>query len=164
MITERVNSYLSIGANIAVLVGLVFVGLELRNSGAAVSAQASANIASGFNQLNMQLAGDPRLANIMEIGSEDPAQLTFEEAISYAYVVRSTVNQYTQLLHLYESGLVSDSQWRVYAQEAAHILDSPGGKLFVAGNAVAQDLVDAVAPYRSSSYTFDQRLGRALPE
>ena len=159
---DRLNSYLTVGANVAVLIGLIFVGLELRNSGAAVSSQASANIASGFNQINMQLASEPALASIVAHGSADPTSLTIEEAIQYSLITRSVVNQYTQLLHLRNDGLLSEDQWAIYAREAFHILSSPGGKVFVDGNAIAQELLVAVRPYSSRAYSFDDRLGREL--
>ncbi len=162
--TERVNSYLTVGANVAVLIGLIFVGLELRNSGVAVSSQASANIASGFNQINMQLASDPDLARTVAHGSTNPNSLTTEQAIQYSLITRSVVNQYTQLLSLKEEGLLSEDQWAVYAREAYHILSSPGGKAFVDGNAIAQELLAAVRPYSTHPYSFDDRLGRELPD
>ena len=160
MNSERINNYLAIGANVAVLVGLIFVGLEVRNSSSAVNAQTYANVAEGFNALNMVLAADPSLARISAIGDVEPNRLSDLEAVRYAHTIRSYANQYFQIYQLRQNGLLSEADWSIWAREAFQLLSSPGGKLFVEGNASGQDLLEKVRSYSGEYQAFDDRLGR----
>ncbi len=45
MESDRVNRWLMFASNVGVLIGLIFVGVEVRNSGNAVTAQAATAIA-----------------------------------------------------------------------------------------------------------------------
>jgi hypothetical protein len=163
---ERLSTYLTVGANIAVLVGLVFVGVEVRNSNATIAAQTSYNVTEGFNTLNMSLANNPTLLNMTVIGGREPDKLTDEEAAVYVAVIRSYVNQYVQVYRLMESGAISESNWALYAREAHQWLSSPGPQLFVEGNEIGQLLFDAVQPYGGDESTLDDYLGRQpdMPE
>ena len=76
MNSEKLNTYLTVGANLAVLIGLVFVGIELRNSNASIAAQTNYSITEGFNSINMALAGDPELMRINVVGDQEPEKLT----------------------------------------------------------------------------------------
>ncbi len=162
MNSDRINRYLTVGANIAILVGLIFVGLEVRNSSVAVSAQTSANINEGFNSLNMLLATDPSLARINFIGESEPNRLSDLEAIRFSNVIRSYTNQFIQINRLQQSGLLSEPEWKIYAREAAQMLSTEGGKLFVQGNAIGQDLLTKVQSYSGEATAYDDRLGRAI--
>ena len=159
MNSDRINRYLTVGANIAILVGLIFVGLEVRNSSVAVSAQTSANINEGFNSLNMLLATDPSLARINFIGESEPNRLSDLEAIRFSNVIRSYTNQFIQINRLQQSGLLSEPEWKIYAREAAQMLSTEGGKLFVQGNAIGQDLLTKVQSYSGEATAYDDRLG-----
>ncbi len=161
MKVDRVNHYLTVGANVAVLMGLIFVGLEVRNSSNAVIAQTYANVSDGFNSINMMVAADPTLARISAIGDIEPDRLSDLEAIRYSFMLRSYFNQYFKLSRLRENGLLSEAEWSIWAREAFQMLTCPGGKLFVEGNASGQDLLAKVQSYAGDGAAYDDRLGRS---
>ena len=79
-----INRWISVGANVAVLLGLIFVGLEVRNSRAAAEAQAADGIADGFLQLNLISITDSTAAKVWDRGLLEPDSLSDMEAFQFS--------------------------------------------------------------------------------
>jgi hypothetical protein len=71
----RTDRWLSLLANLAVLGGLVFVGLEIRQNPSQLRTDASYSITASVNELNSGLYGDPGLTDIVLRGEEDLGSL-----------------------------------------------------------------------------------------
>lgn len=157
---SRINSWISLGANVAVLLGLIFVGLEVRNSRAAAEAQAADGIADGFLQLNLISIGDSAAARIWDTGLREPASLTDVEAFQFSMHMRALFNQFTRVHRLYRAGLIDEADWELYGREAATLMASPGGVIYFAGNDLPADFKRDVFRYEGMSSNIDLRLGR----
>ena len=81
---ERLNSWLTLGANIGVFIGIVFLALEVRQTGDALHAQVSDSVADGFITLNMATISDPQVANVWLTGIYQPDSLTDTEAVQFS--------------------------------------------------------------------------------
>jgi hypothetical protein len=157
---DRVNQFLSIGANLSVLVGLVFVGLEVQNGNSAVQTQTSALVVEGFNTLNALVISDSELARIVSTADNEPEKVSGIEAMQYSHLLRSYANQYVQLYRMYENGQLGEDEWQIYASEAQQMLASPGGKLFLEGNSIAIELNSIISELESLPRAYDDFLGR----
>ena len=73
---ERTNQWLTLIANVGVLVGVIFLAVELRHSSNAISAQTQDSIADGFIQLNLATISDPTVGENWVIGLYEPERLT----------------------------------------------------------------------------------------
>jgi len=142
------------------LVGLAFVGFEVRNSNSAVRGQTSALIVEGFNTLNSLTISDPDLARVILTAANDPEKVSDVEAMQNSGLTRSYTNQYLQLFRMYENGLLSDEEWLIYASEAKQMLSSPGGKVFLEGNSVALELNSILSDFETTPQAYDDLLGR----
>jgi hypothetical protein len=72
---EALNWWLTLLANLGVLGGLVFVGLELRQNTNQLRAEGAHSVTEIVNSLNAGVYSDPELAEIVLRGSEDLAAL-----------------------------------------------------------------------------------------
>lgn len=162
MKNERLNNWFGIAANVAVLVGLVIVAFEIRVSNNAAIAQVADGVTQGFNEINLVVAADPALARIWLLGFEDPDQLTDLEAAQWSMLFRSLNNQFKRVFTLYQTGLLPQEDWDLYAKEAKSLHNSAPGKIFVNTNPIYPDLVEELAKYPLEFETSD-RLGRSTP-
>ncbi len=164
MNAEKLNSWLGVLANIGVLVGIIFLAIEVRHSSNAVNAQMADSVADGFIALNITSITDPAVARIWVVGLVEPERLSDVEAIQFSMLVRGVFNQYARVHRLYRSGLLSESDWALYAREAASTMTTPGGKLHWEGNEMDPDFLADVEPYIGQESNVDFRLGRdSLP-
>ena len=136
---ERTNQWLTLIANVGVLVGVIFLAVELRHSSNAISAQTQDSIADGFIQLNLATISDPTVGENSVIGLYEPERLTNTEKIRFSMHMRALFNQFRRVHGLYRNGLLDESDWALYAREASTIMSSAGGKLYFAGNEMDAD-------------------------
>ena len=67
----RTDRWLNLLANLAVLGGLVFVGLEIRQNTSQLRTDASYSITAAVNEVNAGLYGDPELTELLLRGEAD---------------------------------------------------------------------------------------------
>ncbi len=159
---NKVNQWLTLLANIGVLVGIFFLAIEMRHSGDAVTAQMQDSIADGFIAINMATINDPQLGVTWVIGLNEPDRLSDTEAIRFSMQMRALFNQFIRVHGLYRTGLLEESDWALYAREAATIMSSPGGKLHWAGNEMNPEFRADIDRYSGQGQNIDLLLGREL--
>ena len=164
MNAEKLNSWLGVLANIGILAGVIFLAIEIRQSNVAVTAQMQDSIADGFISLNMATITEPAVGRVWVVGLYEPDRLSDVEAIQFSMHMRGLFNQYRRVHGLYRSGLLSESDWALYAREAASTMTTPGGELHWEGNEMDPDFLADVEPYIGQESNIDLRLGRdSLP-
>ena len=159
---NKVNQWITLLANIGVLAGIVFLAIEIRQSGDAVTAQMQDSIADGFIALNMATINDPQVGVTWVIGLNEPDRLSDTEAIRFSMLMRALFNQFIRVHGLYKTGLLEESDWALYAREAATMMSSPGGKLHWAGNEMNPEFRADVERYSGQEQNIDLLLGREL--
>ena len=90
-------------SNVAVVLGIIFLAVQVTEAGNASQLQTENDRAQGFNNLNITLATDPVLARIFVIGLNDPDRLTNVEAAQFSSYLRAIINQHGQI-HSTEGG------------------------------------------------------------
>ena len=162
MITERFNTWLTLGANIGVIVTLLFLAFEINQSTKATEAAASDSVVDGFNTLNMTIMSDPQVARTFIVGLYEPDKLTDVEAVQFAMYLRSLVNQNVRLRRLTKLGLYSDTERLPLLQQLAGMLSTPGGRLYLESNKdiFPQDLLSEIQPFLGQPLNSDFKLGR----
>ena len=117
-----------------VLITLVYLAVQIRHNSASVDASTEDGVTSGFNDVNNVIAADAELGKIFTSGLQDPESLTAEEWVRFGFLFSSFVNQYNRLLVLNQKGSFPDHRWRMYAQELAVFIATPGGTRWKDGN------------------------------
>jgi len=164
MDSGKVNQWLTLAANLGVIVSLLLLTFEINQSTKATVAAASNSVVDGYNTLNLTVMADPQLTRVFIVGLYEPEKLTDIEAAQFAMWVRSYGNQIMRVELLSELGLFADtSQARGGDIRAfAHILSTPGGRQYLESNRKAFPiwLLEEIASYRDEEPTFDWLLGR----
>jgi hypothetical protein len=161
MTTGRVNTWISLGANIGVIVSILFLAFEINQSTKATTAAASDSVVDGFNTLNMPMISDPQVARVFIVGLYEPDKLTDVEAVQFAMWLRSLVNQHMRLRRLSELGLYANSERLPNVKQLAAFMSTPGGKLFLQSNKIfPKDLLNEIQPFLGQEPKSDFILGR----
>ena len=102
---ERLNRWLTLLANLGVLGGLVFVGLEIRQNTRQLRADASYSITESVNLINEGVYGDPTLADLLLRGEQDLDALDPVERSRFAVWQFSRLNIAEYILDLEAEGV-----------------------------------------------------------
>ena len=161
MNTERINTWLTLTANIGIIVSLLFLAFEINQSTKATTAAASDSVVDGFNTLNMSIISDPQVARVFIVGLYEPDKLTDIEAVQFAMWLRSFVNQHMRERRLTKLGLFAHTERLMDVEQLAEVMSTPGGKQFLKSNKVfPKYLLDEIQPFLGQEPKSSFTLGR----
>jgi len=141
---------------ILVAITLIYLIVQVRQNSASINATTNQSNLAGFNQINIVLAQDPKLAAIVLKGTEDPASLSEEENLSFTWVIRSYLNLYLNLYEQYLHGTCPEYLWMRHARELKTMTSTPGFIAVLEIDSSFQDLynyidtIDEIPGFRSS--------------
>jgi hypothetical protein len=101
-------------AAVAVVVSLVYVGIEVRSNTSAVRGAAMQAIATTDADALMTIAADADLSEIIRIGHLNPSQFNEAEAFRYHTFMRQFWLSFQNIYQQSELGLIDPSVWRSY--------------------------------------------------
>ena len=132
----------------AVLVTLIYLAVQIRQNTSAVATATYESTMTGFNDINIVVAGNPALASLLDRGCQNPDSLNSEEIVQFNFLLRCYSNQWWKLFKLYERGSLPAAEWSIFAKEAAQFLEQPGCKPFCEQNALFADLYTELDKYK----------------
>ena len=138
---------IAILANIGVLLGIVFLAMEIRDSRIAILAQTQDSVADGFLTLNLATITEPEIGLTFQKGLCEPEELTDLEAARFSMHMRALFNQFRRIYRLYEQGLLDEQAWKLYGTEAYQFMVSPGGEWHFSVNELEPDLRVAIESF-----------------
>lgn len=117
MNSDRLNRWLTLAANVGVLVGIVFLALEIRQNSDHLALQLEFAVPTQkIFEINRDLM-DPSVARILAKAIETPAELTFEEGLVASSVVLNALNEWEDRYLLHKAGLDGVVDWKRHIQE-----------------------------------------------
>ncbi|WOJ92140.1 hypothetical protein R0135_10105 [Congregibacter variabilis] len=99
---------------LVVLLGLVFVGLELRQNTNAVQAATFQGLTDATNDAVLLLAGDAELARIFSKGVADPTSLDENEYVRFTLWNRTFWVRMQNAYSQWHRGTLTDEDWKLY--------------------------------------------------
>ena len=114
----------------AVLLGLIFVGFELNQNTAAVSAQAIFQLNESANVGLLAIAQDPALAELVDKGNEDPELLSDIERQMFIGWMRVRLNGLEAGWFYHKKGLIDDSDMAGVKGATCETLSLKGARWF----------------------------------
>ena len=98
----------------AVLLGLIFVGFELKQNTEAVESQTSQGLLEMANQANNQISSDRQLAELILRVNKGTDPLTELEALQYSRFVHSEMNIWEHAFFSNTNGTMHSDLWSGY--------------------------------------------------
>ena len=162
MNSEKINQRLTLAANVGVLIGVIFLALEVRHASDMAQAQMADSAVAGHNELNLALVSDPQVARVFVVGLYEPSNLSDAEAVQFAAWMRAYVNQNLRLRRMNQLGFKSAEEGNDELRQLARMLSTPGGELFLESNrdVFPEYLLQEIQPFLGQVSKDDFILGR----
>ena len=116
IVSDRVNSWLSLVANIGILAGLVLVAIELNQNTDQLKLQLVFQTTQKLFDNNRDLLGDNPTPAITK-SITNPDDLTYEEFLIASSFVLNQLNEWEDRFLIYQAGLISDRDWKRHIDE-----------------------------------------------
>ncbi len=116
LLQERLKILVELVGAAAILVGLLFVGFELRQNTAAVQADTLQNLTELTTSSMYLLASDKELARINSKGFDDFASLDESEARQFFQLRRASWIRIQMAFLQWRQGTLNDEAWEFYGQ------------------------------------------------
>ncbi len=113
-------------SHLAVIAGLVFVGLEIRTNTAAVRSASVQEITSLSAEALADLASDSALAHLRLRGDADPASLSEVESYQYFAYYRGYWLRFQNVYLQRQLGVLEAGVWETYEQTICNDIQTPG--------------------------------------
>ena len=131
MNSDLLTRWTAIITNIAVVIGLAFVGLEFRNNSRSIEAERVDNITQAIIASNTLLLQTEGLSDLLFEAYASPEELTpvdRDKLTSYMYV---SYSQFLQVHQAYLAGLVSEEQWQFQKAAIGFAFSSEPGIAYI---------------------------------
>ena len=112
---KNVNPLLEFVGGVAVLIGLVFVGLELRQNTSAVQAATLQSITEQSQEYLLLLASDAEINEIWRQGVAKPDELDEGQASRFTFLYRAQWIRFQNAFLQWRRGTLDDEDWAFYA-------------------------------------------------
>ena len=123
-IKHDVATWVSVSANLAVLLGLIFVAIQIKQNTAALRGAAYQSWLATNTGLNMAITSG-NLGAVLAAGHADPKNLSEDTFIPYAMWVMSFMQMAQATDYLYRAGAIEHNLWEIEIQRAAGHLGIP---------------------------------------
>ena len=166
MDSVKLSSWFGVLTNVGVLIGIVFLAIEIRQASNTAQAQIADAAVAGHNELNLAVISDPQVARMFVVGLYEPSNLSDAEAVQFAAWIRSEVNQHMRLRRMHQLGFSTAEEQQFELTQLAGFLSTPGGALFLESNSEVFPayLLEELQPYLGREMKDDFILGReSLP-
>ncbi len=110
MDTDRLNRWLTLGANLGVLAGIILLILELDQNREMMRAQTRNEISVGIVDLLSQVATDPQLANLIR-RADSGEDLTPDEFVQYNHRSAAMFRYFENVHYQYRLGLYDEAEY-----------------------------------------------------
>ena len=111
IISDRVNSWLTLIASVGILAGLVLVAIELNQNTDQLRLQLIFQTTQKLFENNRDLLGDNPTSTIAK-SITNPEDLTYEEFLIASSFVLNGLNEWEDRFFIHEKGLISDRDWK----------------------------------------------------
>ena len=127
MDSSKVGTWLQVGANIGILVGLVLVILQMQQNESLLEAQ----LRFSYHDRNMvfetAMLGEEPAAVWAKMHSQ-PADLSLYEQRVAEAILYSAVDSWRSLYNLHEEGLMTDQEWKeAVRRDSSYVFNHPYG-------------------------------------
>ena len=122
---DKANHWLVLFANFAVIAGIVFLAVELRQNTKQLELQSYQSWVAANTDLNIAIS-NPQLSAIVSQGHPNSAKLSSDTYIAYAMFHMSMLQMAQSTHYLFMEGSLNKELWESEMDRAAGILSIPG--------------------------------------
>jgi hypothetical protein len=107
---DRLNRWLTLGANVGVLLGIAFLIVELNQTNEMNRGETRNQIASELSELLRDVSNNPQLAELI-VRAENGEELTPRENMQYTQRILSMLRYFENVHYQFRQGLYDESEF-----------------------------------------------------
>ena len=111
MKSEKLNNWLTLGANIGVLAGIVFLAYEIQQNTVATQLEVASNFQNSFTEIEMLISGNPEFTELLMKGREG-GNLSPADQLRLAVFYTNVLRQWQFVHFQYLSDALDEEIWR----------------------------------------------------
>ncbi|NIP54362.1 hypothetical protein GWN42_21260 [candidate division KSB1 bacterium] len=115
MDSDRVNRWLTLGANVGVLIGIILLLIELNQNSMLMRGQTRNDVSSELIGLMSQVSNNPQLADLI-YRVEHGEQVTPQEMLQYRARQISNIRYFENVFYQYRQGLYDEIEYLAHRQ------------------------------------------------
>lgn len=119
---DSANRWLTLIANVGVLIGLVFLVLEINQNTEVERSAVDLQLTTMGTDFHMRVAENPALARAYYMGMRDPESLTEGEKIQLNYLIPSVFLMMEGAYRQHARGYLPESGWTPYEDLISYLL------------------------------------------
>ena len=123
---EAIGAVAELLGAVGVIGSLVYLAAQIRQNTRSLRATAYQTITGHVGDINRALFENADVAHVVEVGSQDPAQLSPVERRRFNAYQMMRFMHYDNLYRQYTSGMLDKNQWRAFRRILANSLQQPG--------------------------------------
>jgi hypothetical protein len=148
---ESMVNYADIVGGVAVIVSLIYVGIQIRRNTKSNQAQANQNAHESLAILSFEVGKDPDLTSFMRKGQVGFDELTEEEQFRFMVLLVTFFRRYENIYYQYQKGFLEEDLWGGYRRSMLALFYTSGGQAFWNVRAghfsrVFQDYLNSTSP------------------
>jgi hypothetical protein len=147
--------WITVASNLAVLVGLILVAIQIRQNTAGIRGTAYQTWVASITDWNMQLA-QPEIARVIMQGHFEPGSLDEETSLQYLMAMLGYFQITQSTYYLHKDGSIDKGLWEAELQRlAAHLTLFPGVRQLWSAGLRTQLAPEFVSVAEAASFSGD---------
>jgi hypothetical protein len=108
---EKLNNWLTLGANVGVLAGIVFLVYELQQNTVATQLDVASNFQNSFSEIEMLISGNPEFTDLLMKGRQGE-NLSSAEQLRLAVFYTNVLRQWQFVHFQYLANALDEEIWQ----------------------------------------------------
>lgn len=127
---ETLANYGDVIGGVAVVVSLIYVGIQIRRNSKSSQSQANQSAHESLANVSLEISSDPDLSNLTRKGMGSYENLTEEEQFRFLMLMTTVFRRFENIFYQYEKGFLEKELWDGYRQSMLLYFHTNGGQAF----------------------------------
>jgi hypothetical protein len=127
---ESMANYADVIGGVAVIVSLIYVGIQIRRSAKSNQSQANQSAHESLAIVSLEVSKDPEFSNFVRRGLIEFDELSEDEQFRFVLMMTTAFRRYENIFYQYKRGFLEAGLWAGYEQSILLMFYSAGGQAF----------------------------------
>jgi len=127
---ESMANFADVIGGAAVIVSLIYVGIQIRRNAKSSQSQTSQAAHESLANVSLEMAKDSDLSSFLRKGMIAFDELSEDEQFQFVILLTTTFRRYENIFYQYKRGFLEEGLWKGYEQSILLIFYSRGGQAF----------------------------------
>jgi len=127
---EYIANYADVIGGIAVIVSLIYVGVQIRRNAKSSQSQTNQSAHESLANVSLEIAKDPAFSSFTRKGMTAFDELTEEEKFRFMLLMTTVFRRFENIFYQYQKGFLEKELWDGYKQSMLLYFYTRGGQAF----------------------------------